>query len=314
MNSLYLCKRIGLMAVTVLSVTLLTFIMLRLTPGDPAELILQKVFVGTEEYAGSREEKARIADRYDLNRPMLVQYRDWLAGAVRLDLGTSYSTGQQVVHELGRRIRATLSLALPALVLSLGLTLLVAGVYNLSSRPLIRKMLDGIIIAAIAIPNFYLGILCILLFSVYLDLLPVSGVGGPSHHVLPVLTLALTMFGYTTTILNDSVADVRSRAFMLTALAKGLPPLVLFRNHILRNAMAPVIPYVTLQLGYLLGGVVVIETLFAWPGIGRYLVDAIGAKDLPVIQACIGIIALGYSMANLAGDMLLRLIDPRVRF
>ena len=314
MNILYLCKRVGLMILTVLAATLLTFILLRLSPGDPAELMLQKVFVGSEEYNGSTEEKQAIIERFQLGAPLIVQYGHWLTGLAQLDLGVSYTTGQKVSHELRLHIWPTLSLALLSLTLSLMLTVLISAIYNLSSWPLLHRLLDCTIITSIAVPNFYLGIVCILVLSVYCDLLPVSGYGSPAHYILPVITLALTLFGYTATILNDSVKDTRSQAYLVTAKAKGLSSMTIFRNHVLRNAAAPVIPYIALQLGYLLGGVVVIETLFSWPGIGKYLIDAIAAKDVPVIQACIAAIAFGFSLANLAADLVIWLADPRVRF
>ncbi len=314
MSPRYLLQRLCLIVLVVLAATLLTFVLLRLVPGDPAELIIQKVFVGTEEYTGGAEEKAIITERYGMDRPLLVQYGRWLAGMVRGDLGVSYKTNQKVSHELNMRLRPTLFLALLSLAVSLVLTFLVSTLYSLCPWQPLRRLLDGVIIASIAMPNFYLGILSILVVSVYFDLLPVSGYGTSAHFILPVFTLSLTMFGYTATILNDSVADIRNRAYMVTARAKGLSPLALLRWHVLRNAVAPVVPYIALQLGYLLGGVVVVEALFSWPGIGNYLVNAIATKDLPVIQACIACIALTYALANLAADVLLCFIDPRVRF
>jgi ABC-type dipeptide/oligopeptide/nickel transport system permease component len=314
MSPRYLLQRLCLIVLVVLVTTLVTFVLLRLVPGDPAELVIQKVFTGTEEYTGGEAEKAIVTERYGMDKPLLVQYGWWLAGMIRFDLGVSYKTNQKVSHELNMRIRPTLYLAALSLAFSLILTLLISTIYSLCSWKPVLRLLDGLIIASIAMPNFYLGILCVLVFSVYFDLLPVSGYGTPAHFVLPVCTLSLTMFGYTATILNDSVADIRKRAYMVTARAKGLSPMALFRGHVLRNAAAPVVPYVALQLGYLLGGVVVIETMFSWPGIGNYLVNAIATKDLPVIQACIALIALAYALANLVADMLLCLIDPRVRF
>ena len=240
MNIFYLSKRAALMILTVLTATLLTFMLLRLSPGDPAQLILQKVFVGSEEYIGRAEERKTVEEHLQLNRSLIVQYGHWLAGMATFDLGVSYTTGQKVSHELRLHIWPTLSLALLALALSLLLTVIVSAIYNLSSSPLIRRGLDGAIIMSIAIPNFYLGIIGILVFSLYFDILPVSGFGGAGHYVLPVITLALTMFGYTATILNDSVNDTRNQAYMITAKAKGLSAFTIFRDHILRNAAAPV--------------------------------------------------------------------------
>ena len=314
MNIRYLLKRLVLVALTVLCATFLTFVLLRLTPGDPAQLILQKVFVGTEEYTGSETERAAVVERYQLDRPLASQYWDWLSGAVKLDLGYSYTSGQGVGHELSLRLWPTMSLALSALGLSLVFTLLAGLAYNLSNRNIIKGGVDFLIITGIAIPGFYLALILVLVFSLWLDMLPVSGYGGFEHYILPTITLALTIFGYTTTILNDSAADIRSRPFILTARSKGLSPGTLFRRHILRNAMVPVAPYAALQLGYMLGGVVVVETVFSWPGIGKYLVDAIESKDVPVIQACVAVIAILFSLANLAADLVLWMLDPRVRY
>lgn len=314
MHASYILKRLGLTALTVLCATFLTFVMLRLTPGDPAELIIKKVFVGSEDYASSEVERMNVEERYGLNRPFIAQYGTWLAKAATLDFGHSYASGQRVSQELGLRIWPTLSLAFSAMAVSLVVTLVLGAVYNLVPAKPVRAAVDLTIVGSIAIPNFYLALLLVLFFSLRLDLLPVSGYGGLSHYILPVATLACTYFGYTTTILNDSAAQVREKEYILTARSKGLAPPLLFRRHMLRNALVPVVPYAALQLGYMLGGVVVVETVFSWPGVGKYLVDSLQAKDMPVIQACIAFIALAFSGANLLADLALWVIDPRVRF
>jgi peptide/nickel transport system permease protein len=313
MSLFYLLKRLGLMVLTVLCATFLTFVMLRMTPGDPAELILQKVFVGMEDYTADKGAKATIQQRYGLNRPLYVQYGAWLSKAFRGNLGYSFRTGQRVTEEIGLRIRPTLVLSCAALGLSLVLTVIFSALTTLARSPLLKAMLDTIIVSSIAIPNFYLALILVLVFSVWLNALPVSGYGGPSHFVLPVVTLALTLFGYTTTILNNAVANVREQGFILTARGKGLGALSIFRRHVLRNALVPVVPYVALQLGYVLGGVVVVESVFAWPGIGNYLMDSTQTRDVPAVQACIAFIALAFSSANLLADVTVLLLEPRAR-
>jgi peptide/nickel transport system permease protein len=314
MPILYFLKRLGLVGLTVICATCLTFLMLRMTPGDPAELMLQQIFVGMEDYTADEGAKAVIEERYGLNRPLVRQYASWLRDALGGDFGYSLRSGQRVTEELGLRIRPTMALSFAALGLSLLLAILFGGVMALTRRPVVRDFLDTFIVASIAVPNFYLALVLILVFSVRLDLLPVSGYGGPAHFVLPVITLALTLFGTTTTILNNAVTNVRQQAFILTARCKGMASASIFRRHILRNAMVPVVPYVALQLGYVLGGVVVIEAVFAWPGIGNYLVDSIQTRDVPSIQACIAFIALAFSGANLLADLAVFLLDPRARF
>jgi peptide/nickel transport system permease protein len=313
MSLFYLLKRLGLTALTVLCATFLTFVMLRMAPGDPAQLILQKVFVGMEDYTADEGAKATIEQRFGLNRPLYLQYGVWLSKALRGDFGYSFRSGQRVTEEIGLRMRPTLILSFAALALSLVLTVIFGALTALVRGRWLKAILDSVIVSSIAVPNFYLALILVLVFSVWLNALPVSGYGDSSHFVLPVVTLALTLFGTTTTILNNAVANVRAQGFVLTARGKGLDPLTIFRRHVLRNALVPVIPYVALQLGYVLGGVVVVETVFAWPGIGYYLLDSIQTRDTPAIQACIAFIALAFSSANLVADFAILLLDPRAR-
>ncbi|MBF0202471.1 MAG: ABC transporter permease [Desulfamplus sp.] len=318
MSLIYILKRLGLTILTVICATFLCFMMVRLSPGDPADLILQKVFVGMEDYSGDMESRKAIVERFDLDRPLFMQYGSWLVGAVTGDLGHSFRTGQPVSREMGLRLGPTFTLSLGAMVISLLMTMVFVGGmqgrgFLFSRVPWMGKVLDMLIVASIAVPNFYLALLLILLFSVKLNLLPVSGYGGGAHFVLPVFTLAMTLFGYTTTILNDAVSNVRQQGFILTARGKGLTPAKIFRSHLLRNAMVPVIPYIALQMGYVLGGVVVVESVFAWPGLGSYLVSSIQTRDIPAIQACIAFMALAFSLSNLAADFCIWLLDPRVR-
>lgn len=309
----YLAKRLGLTMLTVISATFLCFVMLRLVPGDPAELILQKVFVGPEDYMADENAKQTIVSRFELDLPLYQQYGSWLMAALGGDLGYSFRTGQRIRDDIGLRFWPTVSLSLLAMGLSLILTVACAAVAGLMKNPWIKKLIDMMVAASVAVPNFYLAIVLIIVFSVKLDILPVSGYGSPGCFVLPVFTLALTMFGYTTAILNDAIANVRQQEFILSARAKGLTRATVFRRHILRNALVPVAPYVALQLGYVLGGVVVVESVFSWPGIGNYLVTSIQTRDLPAIQACVGFIALAFSLSNLLADGCVKLLDPRAR-
>lgn len=314
MPTLYILKRFGLTCITVLCATFLTFVMLRMTPGDPAELIVRKVFVGSEDYVADESAKAAVEERFGLSRPFYQQYCDWLTHALCGDFGHSFASGERVLDEIALRIGPSASLSLLALTLSILLTLLLGTIMGRFQQPWLQSLLETGIAASIALPNFYLALILMLIFSLRLDLLPISGYGQPIHYVLPVLTLALTLFGYTTTILNDSVKDIRSREFILTARGKGIGPGLILRRHILRNAMIPVVPYIALQLGYMMGGVVIVESIFSWPGLGNYLVESIQTKDVPVIQACITFVALAFSGAGLAADIVLWFMDPRVRF
>ena len=309
----FLLKRLGLTALTVICATFLTFLMVRMTPGDPAELILRKVFVGMEAYNADQTSKKAIEHRFGLSLPLYRQYGTWLFNAIRGNFGYSFRSGQRVIEEISLRIWPTLVLSFTAVGLSFIMTLIFGTMMSLVRYPFIKRILDTGIVASIAVPNFYLALMLILIFSIYLDFLPISGYGGLAYFTLPVTTLALTLFGYTTTILNDAVTNIRGQEFILTARGKGLNPFSIFYRHILRNAMVPVVPYVALQLGYALGGVVIVESVFAWPGIGTYLVTSIQTRDMPAIQACITFIALSFSLANVLADLTVWWLDPRVR-
>lgn len=314
MNFQYLFRRCCLIVLTVLTASFVTFLLLELTPGDPAEVIIQKVFVGSEDYRGGAAEKEIIARRLGFDRPLLSQYVQWLSGAMVGNFGVSYRTNENVGKELAMRIKPTLLLGCWAMVLTLVITTIVAVTSSLTRWAPVHWLLNSMVVAGIAVPNFYLGIIFILLFSIHFDLLPVSGYGTPYHFILPVCTLACTISCSTVTIFRDAIVEIQSQMYMITARAKGLSHFQIFRAHVFRNALIPVLPFAALQMGYLFGGVVVVESLFSWPGIGSYLLEAITVRDIPVVLAAICFISLAYTICNFIADVLLCLLDPRVRF
>ena len=303
-----------MLGINVLFASLLTFVLLRLTPGDPAEIMVRKIFIGTLEYDASAQELQAARQKFDIGRPILDQYGQWLASACRGDLGVSYITQMKVVDEIGRRLIPTLTLACLSMFLALLATFLFSGLVHVFRSKTINAVVEGFILFSITMPSFYLALVLVLVFSVKLDWLPVSGYGGLAHHLLPLIVLAVSIFGFSTRLLNTSMDEVLSQEFILTARAKGLAQTKVFRRHVLRNALIPVVPYVSIQFAHILGGVVIIETLFSFPGLGKYLVDSINNRDIPAIQGCVVFVALMFSLASIIGDLVLSWLDPRIRF
>ncbi|MDR7448236.1 MAG: ABC transporter permease [Armatimonadota bacterium] len=291
---------------TLLGVTVVIFLMVRLIPGDPARLIAG--LLATEE------EVARLRVELGLHRPLHEQYLRFLGAALRGDLGISAATRTPVAAEIGSRLRATVTLAVTSTALAT-LFGLVAGIVSATTA---NSPLDyAVMVAAlvgVSVPVFWLGIMLMLLFAVRLRWLPAGGYGGPAHLILPSLTLAAFSTAIIARMTRGSLLETLGMDFVRTARAKGLPPRQVVTRHALRNALIPVITVVGLQFGALLGGAVLTETTFAWPGIGRLLVSAITARDYPVIQGIVLLFALAFVLVNLTVDVLYAYVDPRIRY
>ncbi len=289
----------------VLGVALLVFLLLHLTPGDPVELMLG--------------DSARPADRQalrhalGLDKPVSVQLLDYFSGLARLDLGDSLFSRRPVSEVLAERLPATLELALAALAFAL-LTALPLGL--LAARHKGRAADSGAMafsLIGISIPNFWLGPLLILCFSLWLGLTPVSGRNGLDSLILPTLTLGTALAAVLARMVRSSLLEVLGEDYIRTGRAKGLSEGVLLWRHALRNAWLPVLTLAGLQLGNLLGGAVITETVFDWPGLGSLLIDAIRKRDYPVVQGCVLLISLSYVLVNTLTDLLYAWVDPRVK-
>ena len=282
----------------------LVFLLLHLVPGDPVEAMLG--------------ESARPADRDALRRalgldlPVAEQYARYLTGLSRLDLGRSFQNQRPVVDLLAERLPATLQLTAAALVLALALAIPL-GVLAAHRR---GSALDSGAMAfsliGISMPNFWLGPLLILVFSLWLGWTPVSGSDRPLSLVLPSITLGTALAAVLARMVRASVLEVLGEDYVRTARAKGLSEAAVLRRHALRNAWLPVLTLVGLQLGGLLGGAVITETVFAWPGVGSLLVESIQARDFPVAQGCVLLISLVYVLVNTLTDLAYVWVDPRI--
>jgi len=301
----FLLRRLAGAVPVLLAVTVLVFLMLHAVPGDPA-----RVIGGTD----ATEEQVRDIRRdLRLDDALPLQYARFLARAAVGDLGKSYVTGEPVALEVGRRLGATVELALASLVL----TVLVGMTVGVVSAARAGGVADTLGMAgallALSIPSFWLGLILQNVFALQLGWLPSAGRGGLASLVLPALTLSAFSVAIFARMTRASLLEVLGQDFVRTAEAKGLPPRTVLLRHALRNALVPVVTVLGLRLGYLLGGAVVTETVFAWPGLGRFIVASIRARDFPSIQGGILVMAVGFVLVNLVVDLLYGVLDPRTR-
>jgi peptide/nickel transport system permease protein len=300
-----LLRRAGQAVVVVIMVTLFVFLTTFLT-GDPAGLMLGE--------GATQEQIQAFRTRMGFDEPLLVQYGSFLWRAVRGDFGTSLYYQESNIGLIATRLPATLQLA--ALSLSLGTLLAIpAGVIAAARR---NTWVDGLVMNVAllgqAAPVFWVGSLAIMFFAVQLGWLPASGRGSLAHLVLPTVTLALFPLAYNVRLIRSSTLDVLSQDFMRTARAKGVPTSALLFKHALRNAVGPALTVIGIQLGSFVGGAVITETVFSWPGVGRLAVQAILTKDFPLLQTIVAFLAIVFVFVNAVVDIVQGLVDPRVRY
>lgn len=291
-----------------LGVTLLTFSLLQLAPGDPAEILLK----GYEE-APTREALQALRSSIGLNDPPHVQYAKWLGRVVRGDLGVSFRTGEPVAARIAQRIPATLELAGTAFAFMVLLAMALGLAGALARDGTLDHLLRAWSILAVSVPGFWLGLLLMLVFSIHLDLLPLSGRGGPSHLLLPVITLATGVSATYGRIFRAALIEVLHQDYIKLAHAKGLSRFEIIFRHVLKNALLPLVTLSGVSLGNLLGGSVIVETIFSWPGVGKMAVEAILNRDYPVILGYVLMMALIFTACSLLVDLLHHFLDPRMR-
>ncbi len=302
----YILRRLLYTLPTLLGVTIVIFLLVRFIPGDPARLAAGLL--------STNEEVERIRVELGLNRPLYAQYLVFLQDILSGNLGLSAVTRTSVTIEISSRFGATLMLALTSIVLATALGV-VAGVSSAASyNSLLDYAVMVVALAGVSIPVFWLGIMLMLLFAVNLHWLPAGGYGSPLHLVLPSIALAAFSIAIIARITRSTLLETLGMDYVRTARAKGLSQRIVLYRHALLNALIPVITVVGLQFGTLLGGAVLTETTFAWPGLGRLLVGAISARDYPVIQGIVLIFATIFVTVNLAVDILYAYVDPRIRY
>ncbi|UNC93005.1 nickel ABC transporter permease [Candidatus Contubernalis alkaliaceticus] len=304
----YIVKRLLYLFVVMLGVSLLTFSISQLTPGDPAELILRES--GVEP---TREAIQALREQLGLNEPLPVQYGKWLWAVLQGDLGQSFRTGQPVLEEIAHRFPATIELTLAGLLVMLVVALPVGILSALFKNTFMDHLSRFFALLGASLPSFWLGLLLIYYFAVKLSILPVMGRGGILHLVLPALTLGLGMSATYARLLRASMLEVLGQDYIHAARARGLKEHTVLVKNALKNALLPVVTAFGMSLGHLLGGTVIVETIFAWPGVGRFVVQAIFNRDYPVIQGYVLFMALIFVLVNLVVDLSYKFIDPRIR-
>ncbi len=301
----YLGRRILVTLPTLWLVTVVVFSMVRLLPGDPAETIAG-LHATQESVAGLRQELG-------LDRPLLVQYGHFLGGLLRLDLGRSTMSRAPVLDELRPRLPVSLTLAVLSMGVAVTVGVLLGVLAALRRRSWVDYLAMSASVAGLSTPTFVLGLILILVLSVQWRLLPATGAATWWHYILPAITLGLPAAAVVARMARSSLLEVLRQDFVRTAWAKGLSrPSVVYR-HALKNALIPIITISGLQFGQLMGGAVVVESVFGLPGLGKLLVDRVLGRDYPVIQGVVLVAACGFVLTNLVVDLVYSLVDPRIR-
>jgi ABC-type dipeptide/oligopeptide/nickel transport system permease component len=298
-------RRVGRLVLTVLLISTIIFFVIRVIPGDPALVI-----AGVD---ASAEDIAAIRARIGTDRPLAAQYADWLWKVARLDFGRSLISGQPVLSLILERFPLTLSLSLLGLLFSIALAVplgVVSAVRRWSSWDYLGM---GISQIGMALPSFWLGILLLLGLAVRLPLFPLCGAGGLRHLVLPAVSLGLAQAAIQLRLTRASMIEELSKEYVLTARAKGLTERMVKYKHVLKNALLPVITIAGIQLGYMLGGAIIIEQVFSLPGLGRLFLFGIYQRDFPLIQGGVVFVAVVFSLINFAVDLLYGVLNPKIR-
>ncbi|MET0699148.1 MAG: ABC transporter permease [Mycobacterium sp.] len=309
----FLARRLLYSLVVLLGVLVVVFALVHLVPGDPVRIALGTRYT-PEAYGALRQASG-------LDRPLITQFFSYAGSALTGDLGVSFRNGDPVTATLLERLPATVSLAVVGILIAL-LIAIPAGVWSALHE---GRLSDGIVRITsqfgVSIPDFWMGILLIGLFASTLGWLPTSGyrplfgdpVGWLQHIILPALTVGLVAGAVMTRYVRSAVLEVASMGYVRTARSKGLSPQVITARHIGRNALVPVLTITGIQLATILGGVIVVEVVFAWPGLGRLVYNAVAARDYPLIQGAVLLIAALFLLINLIVDVLYAVVDPRIR-
>ncbi len=314
--SRYIAQRLLWVVVVLLGVTVLTFVIMHLTPGDPAAILLGPM--------ATPEEVAKLNQELGLDRPLVTQYLIWLAHVVRGDLGRSITLHRPVLGEVWLRFRATLVLTAGALIIAVGPGILLGVLAARWQGSLVDRFSIVLTAGGVSIPSFWYGMLLIILFSLKLRWLPGTGMYAAAgqqtlpdllvHLILPAITLAGLPAAVITRVTRTSMIDALRGDYVRTARAKGVRERDVAFRHAFRNTMVAIVTVVGLELGFLLAGAVYVEYVFSWPGVGLMLVNAILTRDFPLIQGGVLLVATTYVMINLLSDVCYAYLDPRIRF
>ncbi|PYR93599.1 MAG: hypothetical protein DMF84_09070 [Acidobacteria bacterium] len=302
----YLARRLLLTIPVLLGVATLVFALIHLVPGDPAQTMLGE--------SASPDEVARLRTTLGLDKPLLAQYRGFLAGVAHGDLGTSFRYGTPVTREIRQRVPDTAVLAVCAMAIAVLFAIPLGIIAAMYRGRFADHAAMTVALAGISMPNFWLGPLLAILFAVYLGWLPVAGSGTAAHLVLPSVTLGVALAAILARMTRASLLEELRELYVLAARARGLSRIRAILRHAFRNSLIPIVTIIGLQFGAVLTGTIITETIFAWPGVGRLLIQAINNRDYPLVQGCILFISVTYVAMNLITDLTYGFLDPRIRF
>lgn len=307
----YIAKRMIIVIFVLWMVATLTYFTVHVTPGDTATAVLYSI---GGENAVSEKNLEQVRSKYDLNRPVTEQYMEWMGNVFKGDFGISYKYNKSVAYMLKLRVPNTICLGLTAVLISIFISIpfgILSALYHNRAADHIGRLFTLFISS---FPSFWVALVLIILCSLKLNLLPAGGMEGIKSIILPAVTLSMGMTAATTRMMRSSMLDVISQDYIWVSRAKGLKKRKIITRHALRNALPPVVTMIGLQIGHILGGAVIIENIFSWPGVGGLLIDAINAKDTPMIEGCVLLIAFGYAIINLAVDIVYVCMEPRLKF
>lgn len=302
----FFIRRLILTLPVLIGVSTLVFSLIHLIPGDPVQTMLGE--------SASPRDVTEMRTRLGLDRPLLVQYGAFMKGAASGDLGRSLRTNQPVAGEIAQRLPATLELAVAAMAVAMLIAIPLGILAAVNANTRVDYLATTAALLGISVPNFWLGPLLAIVFSIEFGWLPVSGRGTLAHLILPALTLGAPLAAVLARMTRASVLEELRELYVLAALSRGVSRARAVIRHAFRNSLIPIVTIIGLQAGVVLTGAVVTETIFAWPGVGRYLIQSITARDYPAVQGCILFIAVTYVSVNLITDLAYGFLDPRIRY
>ena len=302
----YILKRLMFLVPTVLGVVTLVFFLVHMIPGDPIEVMLGET--------AQQVDKEKLRSDLGLDKPIAVQYKNFIKGVFTGDLGESYFYNKSVVTIILEKIPATVELSILAMIIAILISLPIGMLSALKKNSYVDTTSMFMSLLGVSMPNFWLGPILIIIFSIQLGLFPVSGRVGFLSIVLPAVTLGTALAAMLSRMTRSSMLDVIGEDYLVAVRAKGAPRRVVIVKHALKNAMIPVITIIGLQFGSLLSGAIITENVFSWPGLGTLFISSIQTRDYPLVQGCVLFFSFSYVIINLLTDLVYAVVDPRIRY
>jgi peptide/nickel transport system permease protein len=301
----YILKRLVMMVPVIIGVTLIIFLIMALSPGDPARLVLGDM--------APQESIDAWRVQHGLDDPLMIRYAKYMKNMLKGDLGTSYANGRSVSTEISSRFPLTFKLAVIGMIVALLIALPLGTISAIKQYSIVDGIATIIGMLGIAMPSFWIALMMILVFSLKLGWLPSGGIGGWQSMVMPAISIGFGCCANIMRVTRSSMLEVIRTDYIRTAKAKGVKKMDIIGKHALRNVLIPVITVAGLQFGSMMGGAVIAETVFAWPGVGTYMISSIKAKDAPAVMGSIICFCVAFSVINLLVDLIYGFIDPRIR-